>query len=104
VELQTGYHYVFVQFFRRSRIQDAQAAAAFLRANGLPCTIQRARDDIRLIATEPFLLDEGSAAERQRARQRCEQLKRRVKELGKEYAQAGGGYAFDQCLERKISE
>jgi hypothetical protein len=104
VKLQDGYHYVFIQFFRKTRMKDAQAAAAFLQANGLPCTIQTAPDDIRLIATEPFRLDEGDTAARQREKQRCEELKRRIKELGKEYARAGGGYAFDQCLERKISE
>jgi hypothetical protein len=102
--LQKGYHYVFIQFFPKSRLKDAQDAAAFLQANGLPCTIQRARDDIRLIANQPFMLDQRDAAARQRQRQQCEELKQRIKQLGKEYARAGGGYAFDQCLERKIAE
>jgi len=103
-ELQKGYHYVFIQFFPKSRLKDTQDAAAFLRANGLPCIIQRASDDIRLIADQPFLLDQRDVAARQRARQRCEELKRRIKQLGKEYARTGGGYAFDQCFERKIAE
>ena len=103
-ELQKGYHYVFIQFFRKSKMKDAQDAAEFLRANGLPCVIQEAREDIRLIATQPLLLDQRDVADRQRERQRCDELKRRIKELGKEYARAGGGYAFDQCLERKIAE
>jgi hypothetical protein len=103
-KLQKGYHYVFIQFFPKSRLKAAQDAAAFLRANGLACLIQRARDDIRLIADQPFLLDQRDVAARQRERQRCEELKRRIKQLGKEYARAGGGYAFDQCLERKIAE
>ncbi len=103
-ELQKGYHYVFIQFFPKSRLKDAQAAAEFLRANGLPCVIQEARADTRLIADQPFLLDQRDVAARQRERQRCDELKRRIKQLGKEYARAGGGYAFDQCLERKIAE
>jgi hypothetical protein len=103
-ELQKGYHYVFIQFFRKSRMKDAQDAAEFLRANGLPCVIQEAREDIRLIATQPLLLDQRDVAARQRERQRCDELKRRIKELGKEYARAGGGYAFDQCFERKVAE
>ena len=103
-ELQAGQHYVFIQYFRKTRMENAQAAAAFLRANGLPCTIQRARDDIRLIATEPFKLDTEDAATRQREKQRCEEIKRRIKQLGEEYRRSGGGYAFDQCREQKISE
>jgi hypothetical protein len=103
-ELPKGYHYIFIQFFRKSRMKDAQDAAEFLRANGLPCVIQESREDIRLIATQPLLLDQRDVAARQRERQRCDELKRRIKELGKEYARAGGGYAFDQCFERKVVE
>jgi hypothetical protein len=102
--LQSGHHYVFIQFFRKSRMKDAQDAAEFLRANGLPCMIQEAREDIRLIATQPLLLDQSDRAARQREKQRCEELKQRIKQLGSEYTRAGGGYAFDQCLERKIAE
>jgi len=102
--LKPGYHYVFIQFFPKSKINDARAAAAFLQQNGLPCAIQSASADIRLVATEPFLLSDDDVATRQREKQRCDQLMQRIKQLGKEYARTGGGYVFDQCDPRKIGE
>ncbi len=87
------------QHFPPRALEAAKAAAAFLQANGVPCAIETKPKDIELIATEPFLFKQSGPAA-QTEKQRCDALKRRVKELGKEYSKTHG-YAFDQCYERE---
>jgi len=101
VTLQKGLHYIVVQHFRKSRRADADAAAKFLLANDVPCALQPGTD-IRLIATEPFLVDQPDAAAARRERTRADRLLSRIKELGKQFNQdmqreGRGGYTFSGC-------
>ncbi|MBU0639029.1 MAG: hypothetical protein KKB50_09210 [Planctomycetes bacterium] len=98
-QFQPGYHYVTVQHFPRSRLRAAEAARAFLGANGVECVLEQ-NQDIRLIAIAAFLLDQENAGQGARERRRCEQLKQRIRELGKDY-KLQAGYAFGECYERK---
>lgn len=84
--LETGYHYVVVQFFPKSRRHHADAARDFLRANAVDCIVHSAPNDLRLVVTQRF--DEPAAAR---------DLIRRLRELGQEYTRQGGGYDFAGC-------
>jgi hypothetical protein len=102
VTLQKGYHYVVVQHFSKNRQQaDAIAAAKFLRDNGVPCaTLPGA--DIRLVATQPFLVNQTNAAAARNERDRADRLLERIRQLGQQYnkdllKQGKKGYAFSQC-------
>lgn len=97
-----GYHYVIIQFFPKSKLDDARQAAEFLQSQGVPCVIQDAKRDIRLIAREPFLIDQEDRAASRAEKQRAETLKKRIRELGKEYMRSGGRYLFSQPAERKF--
>jgi hypothetical protein len=102
VNLQRGHHYVVVQHFNRSHQQaDAIAAAEFLQANGVPCAILQGAD-IRLIATEPFLIAQTDAAAARSTREQANRLLDRVKQLGQQYNrellnQGKKGYTFSEC-------
>lgn len=89
--LESGHHYVLVQYFPKSRRQHAQDAARFLRSEGVECTVIAAPSDLRLFATKRF--SSAGAAEG---------LIRQVRELGRQYARAGGGYDFAGCGTMKI--
>jgi hypothetical protein len=102
VTLQKGYHYVVVQHFNKDRQQpDAIAAAKFLRDNGVPCAILPGAD-LRLVATQPFLINQTDAAAGRNERARADRLLERIRQLGQQYnkdllKQGKKGYAFSQC-------
>lgn len=83
--LEPGNYYVLVQYFPRSRPEHAQAAAQFLRENGVECLILR-KADLRLYAAEPF-----------GGQQAARRLVSKIRKLGAEYFEQGGGYKFDGC-------
>jgi hypothetical protein len=96
-----GYHYIVIQHFRKSEEEAAKEAYRFLEANKVPAVITRGAD-FQLIAREPFLLKQDDAQARAAEDKRCEDLKRRIKELGKEYAKRQRAakkpeYTFDQA-------
>ena len=94
-EIQPGYSYVVIQHFRSSQVQAARDAGSYLIANGVDCFVLSG-SDLRLVATEPFLIEQDNAAARSAQERRAEQLRERVRALGKEYAR-DHGYAFEQC-------
>jgi hypothetical protein len=102
VTLQRGRHYVVVQHFNKSRQQaDALAAARFLQESGVPCATLTGAD-IRLIATENFLINQTDAAAGRRERQRANRLLERIRQLGQQYNrellnQGKKGYTFSEC-------
>lgn len=98
-ELRKGYHYLIVQHFRKSESDAAQAAARFLLDNGVPCAINRG-EDVRLVALEPFLLNQKDAKLRAAEQARADELIRKVKELGKQYSRVSG-YSFQLCTLRE---
>lgn len=92
VEFEEGQYYVIAQYFRRSDKADADAARTFLQSKGIECVVhQGPQRDWWLVAAEAF--PTASAAD---------SLIRRIKEAGKEFARAGGGYDFAGCMARKI--
>ena len=107
VTLQAGYHYVVVQHFGKRREKDAALAAArFLQENGVPCATMTGAD-IRLIATEAFLVDQDDSAAGRRQRQRADDLLTRIRQLGQQYNkqmsdQGKRGHTFSGCYLIKI--
>ncbi|MGE0479664.1 MAG: hypothetical protein AB7Q17_04235 [Phycisphaerae bacterium] len=99
--LEKGRHYVVVQHFRASEREAAGAATAYLQSHGVAVALDESPREFRLIALEPFLLDQKDAAARQREQKRVDVLKQQIRALGREYARTAG-YAFDQCYERKF--
>lgn len=99
-KLEKGRHYVHVQYFRRTRRQDALDARAFLASKGIPTILIEATGEYRLLAADSFLIDQKDKSAAAAERKRCDDLKRRVRDAGKEYAKKAG-YAFDQCFDRK---
>lgn len=99
--LEKGRHYVVVQHFRSSEREAARAATAYLQSHGVAVALDESPREYRLIALEPFLLDQKEAAARQREQKRVDALKQQIRALGREYARTAG-YAFDQCYERKF--
>ncbi len=99
VDLKPGYSYVVVQHFRRTKEQDAHAAAEYLQANGIAVALLPSASEIRLIAIEGFWTNQRSADAARRERDRMQKLRTKVRELGKQYE---GGYAFDQAYEMKV--
>lgn len=99
--LTPGWHYIIAQYFPNSRQRDAEKAAAYLGENGVPAAVFTSGPDIRLIALEGFLIDQPDGRAGAQEQKRCDALKARIRELGKEYARLGGGYAFDAPRERK---
>jgi hypothetical protein len=100
-----GYHYVVVQHFPAAHLLTAQHAARFLQSRGIDCIIERGKD-VQLIAKEAFSLREDDKRAAEAEKKRCEALKARIRELGKEFSQqqrnAGQPeYAFEQCYERR---
>jgi hypothetical protein len=102
VTLKKGYHYVVVQHFNKSRQQaDATAAGKFLQTNGVPCA-RLAGADIRLVATQPFLVNQANTAAGRTERERSGRLLERIKQLGQRYnrellKQGEKGYTFSEC-------
>lgn len=101
-DARKGYSYIVAQYFPKSKLQDARNAAVFLRSRGVACAVERGSKDIRLIATEPFLIDQKDAAKRKREKRRAEDLQKQIRRIGKEYTRTGGRYAFDQCPLKKF--
>lgn len=98
-KLQAGYHYVVIQYFRKTEKEAAVKAAKFLRGKGVDCVIFEGVD-LQLVATEPFLIMQKDANAGAAEKRRCDDLKKRIRELGKEYKEQGGGYTFKDCEER----
>ena len=102
VTLKKGYHYVVVQHFNKSRQPaDAVAAGEFLQANGVPCA-RLSGADIRLVATQPFLVNQANTAAGRTERERSGRLLERIKQLGQRYnrellKQGEKGYTFSEC-------
>jgi hypothetical protein len=94
-EFQHGYSYVVVQHFRKSQMAAAKTAGNFLGEHGVPCVIVQGAD-LMLIASEPLLLEQSDARAKSIAERHCEELKTKIRTLGKEYAK-DHGYAFEQC-------
>ena len=100
-EFQPGRHYVVIQHFYKSQQAEALDACQYLRAAGVSCVVMPRSRDVELIATAPFLLRQDDAGARAAERRRCDALKQRIKQIGKEYGREHG-YAFDQCYERLL--
>lgn len=98
-QFEVGRTYIVLQHFEKAKKSAADQAAEFVRAKGVPCTVVEGRD-VRLIATEPFLLDPKDPAAHNREKQRLEQFKQSIRRIGKEYAQHG--YTFNDCHEQKF--
>jgi hypothetical protein len=94
-EVLPGYHYLVIQHFHKLQKGAAVDAAQFLRDHGVECVIAEG-NDFTVFATEPFLLKQKDAKAKAAAERRCEELKNKVRTLGKEYAKEHG-YAFEQC-------
>jgi hypothetical protein len=102
IPLLKGHHYVIIQHFRKQREhQAALAAAQYLQENGVTCA-RLSGADIRLIATEPFLIKQDDKDAARRERERAEQFIQRIRGLGQQYnkklANEGKpGYTFAGC-------
>lgn len=100
VELKRGYDYVFIQYFPKSKGRTAEKVAIFLQQHDVPCAIYMGPRDIRLIATEPFLIQQddrrAAAAERTRSRE----LINKIEQLGKENRPEN--YTLDQVSLKPI--
>jgi hypothetical protein len=101
VALQKGYTYIIIQHFNKNKRADAEAAAEFLRTQGIASALLMG-GDIRLVATEAFLIEQRDAAAAERERRRAGQLQQRIKELGRQYdkrlREAGEpSYSFAEC-------
>jgi hypothetical protein len=95
--LEPSKYYIQVQCFPKGRDVDANKAAAFLLDNGVPVTIlTRKVGDIVLYACEPFSIKGVDAATAKAEKARAEDLKKRIKALGRQYAKEGR-YSFDQA-------
>ncbi len=101
VELRRGYHYIVVQYFPISKEQAANDAALYLIENGVPCTILMGKD-IRLLASEPFLIRQDDTRAGKRERQRADRLIARIKQLGKGY-HLKGGYDFSGAAASQVA-
>lgn len=102
VEFESGSYYLVIQHFHRDQSDAAKQAQEFLKSSGIDCALRVGSKDIRLLATRAFRLSGGDAAARKTERTALDEMKRRVKELGKEYTRTRArGYAFDQCYELK---
>jgi hypothetical protein len=102
VTLKKGCHYVVVQHFpKKSGHQPAQDAARYLQTNGIECATLTGAD-IRLVVTEPFLINQEDAAAARRQQQRAETLMQRIRGLGRQYnrklaTEGKPGYTFAEC-------
>jgi hypothetical protein len=101
IELRRGFHYIVVQHFPTRKADDARAAAQFLIDRGLPCALYPG-SDIRLLLTEPFLMDQDDAAQAKSETRRADKLLTKVRELGVEFRKSGGGYDFAGATIRKM--
>ena len=104
VTLQKGYTYIIVQHFSKNKRGDAEAASEFLRGQGVN-TALLVGNDISLVATESFLIEQRDAAAAERERRRLVQLQQRIKELGRQYdkelrARNLPSYTFSECYPR----
>lgn len=99
-QARAGYHYVVVQHFQRSRPDDARAAAEFLMQSGVPVALITG-PDIRLIVAEHFLLEQPDQRAADAESRRAEQMRERIRTLGKEYAKIGD-YNFKDTYIRKL--
>lgn len=97
---ERGYHYLIVQHFPKSKLDQAQQAARYLAESGVPAAIARQGSDIVVYVNQQFALEHKDKNVGQQERTRLEDTRRRVRELGRTYARKGG-YAFDQCYADK---
>jgi hypothetical protein len=101
-DFEAGAYYLVIQHFHRDQGDAAKQAREFLKSNGVECILKVGTKDLRLFATRPFRLSGGEVASRKAERTALDELKKRVKDLGKEYTRTRArGYAFDQCYELK---
>lgn len=101
VALQKGNTYIVVQHFSKNRRADAEAAALFLQNQRVPCALL-VGNDIRLVATEAFLVDQRDKAAAERERRRLGTWLQQIKELGRQYdkmlrEQGKPSYTFSEC-------
>ena len=107
VTLQRGYTYIVVQHFNKNRQRaDAEAAALFLRTQGIECAILEG-PDIRLVTTTGFLIEQDDHAAAQAQQRLANQLQERIKQLGQQYnrelaRQGKRGYSFTDCYPHLI--
>lgn len=94
-DFQVGATYLVIQHFPKSKLEDADKAAEFLKSKGIDCVVESRKDEHVLTATQAFRLDQ-KGGDLQREKQRLEQLRTRVKELGREYFMIGG-WSFEKC-------
>lgn len=102
-KLQGGHTYLVIQHFRKSRREDALRALKYLLEHGIKAVVLEGAD-YQLLAADSFLLNQKDPGAAAAAKSRLAELKRKVKELGKEYAREGGGYAFEQAYERTYKQ
>jgi len=90
--LERGRYYVYVQYFKKDKLSEAQDARDFLHGKGVACVLSPTRLDLVLIAAEPFASETDAQGK---------ELAGRIRELGKAYRKAGGGYDFKDCQLKK---
>lgn len=101
VQLQSGFHYLIVQHFRKRDRQSAEQAAQFFLSKGLRVGLLTG-EDILLVVDDPFLIDQDDRASKSREESRAEALRAHVRELGREYHAQTGMYNFANCYLRRI--
>lgn len=100
VSFQKGKHYLHIQHFPKKARQAALAAHAFVNAQGIKASLIDAPAELRLVADEPFSIDQKDRRAGAAEKRRCEDLKKRVRDIGRQYAKQAG-YFFDQAFERR---
>jgi hypothetical protein len=86
-----GTYCVIVQHFRVRERQEAEAARTFLATKGINTVVKQGAGDLELIVTEPFAGEAQAAG-----------LLQRIRDAGKEYSAAGGGFDFGNPRAQKI--
>lgn len=88
---QTGRFYIVLQHFPLSQSKAVESARAYLAEQGI-ATVAVRQSDIKLIATEPFPSADAANG-----------LMRKIKQVGKDYAEHGG-YDFNQAYTRVLKK
>lgn len=87
---QEGAYYVVAQHFPPRYRKQAEEARDFLRGKGLNAVVRTGDRDLELVLTDAFASEQQASAAVQR-----------VRELGKEFRKAGGGYDLAGVRARK---
>ncbi|MBI5866442.1 MAG: hypothetical protein HZB38_18380 [Planctomycetes bacterium] len=93
--LERGKSYVQIQCFSADKEKDATDAARFFQDNGVPIALQHRKRDIVLYVRQAFTIKGATADDAKQERAKADELIKRVKALGKEYARQGGRYSFN---------